>query len=421
MSPISSRTLYWINTLSKFVSVQLVVQLLGLSSGIFLVRILDQKQYAYYTIATTMQGTMSVLADMGISFGLSSIGGKVWHDRYRFGQLINTALQLRYYLAVISIIIVTPISIWMLFRNGASLFYATLITITVLVGFNFQLTIGVFNVVPRLHSQISQIQQLDLVFSSSRIILLGIAYITVINAAVATSIGAVALATQRLLLGGIVNENIDRKASLNEEDKTEIIKIIQQSAPNTIFYCLQGQITVWLLSIFGSVQSVAEIGALGRLSLIFSMISSVMTSIVLPSFARCQSPDLLLRRYWQILGVASSFAIFLVAFTLLFPDKILWILGTKYSHLQPELIWVMVSAVCYFIANTMWSMNAAKAWISDIWLFIPATIAMQTIAIIFLDFSTLKDVIIFGMIPLIPSFVIHSYMTYKGLSSYKSI
>lgn len=421
MSPTCSRNLYWINTISKFVSVQLLVQLLGLSSGILLVRLLDQKQYAYYTIATTMQGTMSVLADMGISFGLSSIGGKVWQDRYRFGQLINTALQLRYYLAAISIIIVTPISIWMLFRNGASLFYATFITITVLIGFNFQLTIGVLNVVPRLHSQIRQIQQLDLVFSISRIILLGVAYITVINAAVATSIGAVALATQRLLLGCIVNKNIDRKASLNEEDKTEIIKIIQQSAPNTIFYCLQGQITVWLLSIFGSVQSVAEIGALGRLSLIFSMISSVMTSIVLPSFARCQSPDLLLRRYWQILGAASSLAIFLVAFTLLFPDQILWILGSKYSHLQPELIWVMVSAVCYFIANTMWSMNAAKAWISEIWLFIPATIVMQTIALTFLDLSTLKEVILFGMIPVIPSFFIHSYMTYKGLSSYKSI
>jgi len=412
---VPSNVVHWIKVLSKFVSVQILVQALTLASGIFIVRTLDQKEYAHYTIATTMQGTMSVLADMGISIGLSAIGGKVWQDRYRFGQLINTALQLRYYLAAISITVVTPILIWMLFRSGASLLSATLITVMVLVGFYFQLTIGVLNIVPRLHSQIRLIQNLDLVFNISRIALLWVSSLIVLNAAVAIFVGSVALGIQRLLLGRLVTPNIHRKATLNEEDRVEIIKIIKKSAPNTIFYCFQGQITVWLLSIFGSVQSIAEVGALGRLGLIFSIIGSVMSGIVLPSFARCHSPKFLFRRYCQILCTICLFSAALVGLAALLPGQLLWIIGAKYAHLESELILVIASSGLFFVVNTMWSLNASKAWLNHVWLQIPLTIIVQIGSILLLDFSTLKGAIIFGMVPLIPGVILNLYMTYKGL------
>lgn len=415
MSLISPKSLYWIKTLSKFVSVQLVVQVLGLASGIFLVRILEQRQYAYYTIATTMQGTMNLLADMGISAGLSAIGGKVWQDRYRFGQLINTALQLRYYLAIISILIVTPISLWMLIRNGASIGYAILITIIVLVSLNFQLTTGVLSVVPRLHSQLDKVQNIDLVLAVSRLALLGIAYLTILNAAVATAAASVALGIQRFILELWVTDSIDKKASLNKEYRKEFIKIIKYSAPNAIYYCLQGQITVLLISLFGSVQSIAEIGALGRLGVIFSIIGSVMNSIVLPSFARCQSPKLLARRYLQILCVIGLSELVLVGGAVFFPDQLLWILGHQYSHLKSELILIVTSAVCFSIVNTMWSLNASKSWIKQVWLEIPSTIIIQIILIYCLDISTIRGVILFGFSPLLPSLCVNSLMAYRGL------
>ena len=57
-----------------------------------------------------MQGTINLLADIGISIGLVSIGSRVWHDRRRFGELINTALHMRRKLGGIAIIVVTPVS-----------------------------------------------------------------------------------------------------------------------------------------------------------------------------------------------------------------------------------------------------------------------------------------------------------------------
>src|ERR1039457_1177875 len=91
-TPLIRRAFHRARVVGSFAIVQGVVQVIGFLSGILLVRWLDQREYAYFTIANTMQGTINLLADIGISVGLVSIGGRVWHDRYRFGQLINTGL-----------------------------------------------------------------------------------------------------------------------------------------------------------------------------------------------------------------------------------------------------------------------------------------------------------------------------------------
>src|ERR1700686_4047581 len=93
----------------NFALVQAIVQIIGFMSGILIVRTLEQRDYAYFTIANTMQGTINLLADIGISVGLVSIGGRIWQDRYRFGQLINTALDVRKKLGAIAIVAITPI------------------------------------------------------------------------------------------------------------------------------------------------------------------------------------------------------------------------------------------------------------------------------------------------------------------------
>src|ERR1041385_1686729 len=91
----------------SFAIVQAIVQVIGFGSGILIIRTLEQREYALFTIANTMQGTINLLADIGISVGLISIGGRVWQDRHRFGQLINTALNFRRKLGAFAVVIVT--------------------------------------------------------------------------------------------------------------------------------------------------------------------------------------------------------------------------------------------------------------------------------------------------------------------------
>ncbi len=120
-TPIIRRALQRARIVGNFASVQALVQLAGFASGILLVRQLDPHELAFFTIANTMQGTINVLADMGISIGLMSIGGRVWQDRFRFGQLITTANGVRLRLGGAAIVISTPDSLLDALRETAHL------------------------------------------------------------------------------------------------------------------------------------------------------------------------------------------------------------------------------------------------------------------------------------------------------------
>src|SRR5437588_10322803 len=171
-TPIIRRALHRARIVGNFAFVQAAVQVIGFLSGIVIVRHLDQREYAYFTIANTMQGTINLLADIGISVGLVSIGGRVSQARHRFGQLISTALSVRRSLGAVAIIIVTPVLYFLLVKNGASFFYTAVLIVVVLAGLLIQLSLGVLDVVPRLRSDIARIQSIDLIGAIARLLVL---------------------------------------------------------------------------------------------------------------------------------------------------------------------------------------------------------------------------------------------------------
>src|SRR5438874_2617948 len=162
-SPYLRRLIQSGRVVGSFVTVQVIVQMIAFLSGILLIRMLEQREYAFFTIANTMQGTLNLLADIGISVGLVSIGGRVWQDRLRFSKLVSTALYLRRRLALLAMIAVTPALYFMLAKNGASSNYTALLIIFVLIGLAIQLDVGVLGVIPRLRSDVRVIQRIDLI------------------------------------------------------------------------------------------------------------------------------------------------------------------------------------------------------------------------------------------------------------------
>src|SRR5690606_9246771 len=76
-------------------STQLMIQLLSLISGIFVIRLLPTEEYALYTLANTMLGTMMILADSGIAAGVTAQGGKVWKNKQKLGSVLSTGFHLR--------------------------------------------------------------------------------------------------------------------------------------------------------------------------------------------------------------------------------------------------------------------------------------------------------------------------------------
>ena len=417
-TPVIRRALQRARVVGSFATVQVVVQLIGFLSGILVVRQLDQREYAYFTIANTMQGTINVLADIGISIGLVSIGGRVWQNRGRFSELISTALRLRRKLGAAAIIAITPVLYLMLIRNGASVGYTVILIAIVLAGLVVQLSVGVLSVVPRLRSDVSKIQTIDLTGAIGRLLLLAALMLVFLNAGTAAVVGSLTLLLQYWLLRRYVVRFVDLDAPENLEDRAAMRGFIKNQAANAVFFCLQGQITIFLISFFGNhAGAVAEVGALGRLAMIFAVLSNLLANVFAPAFARCQSIRRLRWQYAGVLGSVAAFSAVLIAAAAFFPHAFLYILGSKYAHLETELVWMVLGAVASALTGTFWALNSSRAWIAGSWLYIPLTLATQLALIPFTDFSSVRGVLIFNLISAAPNLLLNFVLSYRGFRS----
>lgn len=408
------RLRYWALASGRYACVQIVVQLLGFVTGILIIRKMSQREYAFYTIANTMQGTMNLLADMGISSAVLAMGGRVWQDRIRLGEVVKTALRIRYWLASAAALVVAPFLVWLLVRQGAYFLYAGLLLAIVLVSFGIQLAVDIFLIAPRLHTEVAKLQRLDLISSTVRLSLIGVACLFWMDSGTALLATSLTLILQILIVRQWAGDLVDLNASPTPENRTQMFQIIRTQAPNVLFYCFQGQITIWLISIFGKAQSIAEIGALGRLAMVFSIINAVVGTLVIPRFARCQNPNLLLRRYWQILGACGLLTVALLSVTVTFTPQLLWLLGRRYEHLHFEFLLITASSLLSFLTATLWSLNCARTWFDYSWLNIPGTLLAQVILLLVLDVSSLQGVILFGFFSQLPSFVLNILFAWRG-------
>jgi hypothetical protein len=275
----------------------------------------------------------------------------------------------------------------------------------------------VLSVVPRLHSNTAKIQAIDLTGAVARLAAIGGLVLVFLNAGVAVAIGAAVMLLQYWMLRRYVVSVVDLSAPQNDEDRQAMRGFIRNQAANAVFYCLQGQITVFLISFFGRASSVAEVGALGRLAMIFAVMGNLLTNVFAPAFARCQSPR---RLRWQYVGIVGSVAAFSLAVVLaaaFFPRAFLFVLGSKYGHLDKELVLMVGSAVASAFTGTLWALNSSRAWITGSWLYIPLTLATQAAMIPLTDFSSVSSVLVFNLASAIPNLLLNAVLSYRGFRS----
>ncbi len=392
-----------------FFGAQVIVQLLTFATGILIVRTMSKGEYALYNIANTLQGTIAILADSGSNSALTAIGGVVWQDKRRFGELIQTALGFRRRFGVAAGVVVGPILFWMIRQQDASVGYALLLSLTVLTASGISLTHGVLVTVPRLHTRIKQLQNADLLMAAMRLFLIGCACFLGLNALIAVAILVVTLAIQNQVYRRYAAQDADLSAPENESDRRTIWKLVRQQAANGIYYCCQGSLTTALVATFGQSSTVADLGALGRIALILTVLSSVINNLLIPRFARCHDKQRLLSMYKKIVASYIVLVSLFIALGTLFPAPLLLLLGAKYANLQAELPYILFAAGASTIAGILFSLNAARGWLQGGWLIIPITLITQAVLLPFLDLSTLQGAVLLTSLPILPSALPYIY------------
>jgi hypothetical protein len=157
--PSYSKLIGWGKLISITGGAQAIVQASGMLCGILVIRLLPTQEYAWYTLANAMLGTMTLLADSGISTGVMAQGGKVWQDKERLGAVLATGLDIRRKMGVASLIVVTPILIYLLLQHQASWLTTLLIVASLIPAYFTALSDSLLEIVPKLHQDIVALQK----------------------------------------------------------------------------------------------------------------------------------------------------------------------------------------------------------------------------------------------------------------------
>lgn len=413
--PKYAKALHWGKLITITGSAQILIQGLGFLSGILIIRLLSTQEYAWYTLANTMLGTMIMLADSGISNGVMAEGGKVWQDKKKLGIVLATGLHLRRKFGLISLLITSPILAYLLLQHGASWLATSLIIISIIPAFFAALSDTLLEIVPKLHQAISPLQKNAVQVSIGRVVL-NVALIFFFPftfiAIIASSIPRL-YANYKLILIAAEFANKDEKP--DSLVKKAINKSVNRTLPIVLYYCVSGQISIWLISLFGTTTSISELGALGRLAVIFNLFATLFATLIVPRFSRmASSRNVLIRPFLLIQTTAFCISIALLFFIWLFSSQILWVLGKKYYGLDGELFLVTVTSCLGLMVGVCSQLVISRGWYFNPYLFIGINIASTILGILAFNIATLTGILYFN----IATVAIHYLVVFiYGLSS----
>lgn len=399
-----------VRPIAGFFGAQILVQLLALLAGLLVVRTMPKTEYAFYTLANAVQGALSMLTDLGAGNAVMALGGRVWQDRQELGQLLQTALGIRKIFQVGLAFLVGPGLLWLLRSHDCPWLAALVITAGIVATVYYQVSAAVFTVVPRLHAQLGVLQNIDLLSNGFRLALLGLLFglgTLFFNATIVTLIGLATFMVQTNLSRRAAAINADLAQSPSPKQRVAIFGVVRQEAPVAVYAALQGQVTIWVISLFGTTQTIAEVGALSRIFLLLGVFSPLLSNVVVPRFARCQDLPRLKLIYWSALGAAAALGALFLVLSLLFPQPFLWLLGPKYANLQAELPFMVFAAGANLVGAVLTSLLAARAWVSRFWLAIPISICAQIALLPLLDLSSIRDVILLSCLPPIATWALY--------------
>jgi len=384
----------WGGRLLTFCVGQGMVQMFNLLAGFLLIRWLSVSDYAVYSLATGFQGTAVVLVELGLGSSIVALlAGRT--DPKVVGGYIRSARRYRnrFFLVLLpAAAVVFPI---MASRQGMNWLMTVVLLGAIMTALYFESWTAYYSIPLIVQQKLADYYRTPSLVGAGRLALSFILYsVSALNGWVAAWTNSIAIVVQGWLYRREAAQYIEEPRLSEPTLDKEIMGYIRPLVPSVVFFALQGQINIFLISWFGHAQSVAEVGALGRLGQLFVMLAAFNSVVIAPNIAQVPR-KVLASRYGLIVAGALIVSCVFLGVSIVAPQVLLWILGEKYSHLRPELTWIMVAASLGYINGVMWTMHAARKWIFrwGVWAYIVSVLAAQAFGVAFMDLSTTGGVV----------------------------
>ncbi len=379
-----------IAALQGFVFGEACLQLLNAATGLLLVRCMTVEQFAQYALANAFQLTAQQFVEFGLGGSLVALVGQQVSDRQRMGRLIAAGTNIRRrMLTIVGAVSAVVFPFWFI-QKGWPLGSGLVLTVAVLGYLVFSGLVTYYTPPLAIRQQTSTIYRFKLASALIRLAAFVLAYmVNVLIAPLAAllNVGAVWFSGAQLKKASAPYLEVP-SGSVRAEER-EILAYIRPIMPGVVFAAIQGQLAIFIAAWFGQTATIAEVGALSRLGLVFGFFSAANGMLIAPFIAR-QSNRTLYPRYMVIAAGASGIAVALYLAAWSFPRLFLSILGPEYSGSKEALLLMVVNAALSYVNSVLWAMSAARKWV--FWwmpvMSISGTLAFQAAGLWIFDVST---------------------------------
>ena len=408
--------------LARFFSGQVVIQFLNLLNGFLLLRWLSIENVAIFSMLFGIQTLMNSMSDLGFSGSIIALTGNRYSHKKILGGYISSAKQLRRIFFLIIILIMAGLAPFLLKNNFENNTFAWLGFIPVVASVYWQADCSIYASPLIIHKQLKAYYKPQILTSVLRILINYILYLTnVISALSVLIINALVI----LYMGKQNKKNASNYFEENiktKETKREMLRYLAPIMPSNIFNSFFGQIQIFIIAYFGSITNIAEVGALGRLSQLFLLLSAFNMMIVEPAIAKTDHNSLF--KKYIFIAIAALFISFFITWSAYsFPDIYLWVLGNKYSHLDKQLVWLIAAAGVNFLSTTIWTMSSARKWV--FWwgtaFYITTVILCQLCGILTFNLATTTGVLQLSLLTAIGILIVQLSITIVGFQKEKRL
>jgi O-antigen/teichoic acid export membrane protein len=389
-----------LRTVIHFLLAQGLTMAGNLAYGFLCLRMLNITDYAMYSVVFGFLGSLTVLLNAGVSNTLAPLVAEEVNNLPLIADFTasirNIALKLYVIVAPIAMIFFVTLTkrqkwgwtviIQMVLALGTAAWFARV-----------SASYGAVLLLLRDRTRYYRIQVVGGLGSLALLIFCYLSHLLNIYTAIALNVAQITYyaaayyrrARQLLIVKG-QSSHLKQKA---------IIRLSLPNLPSIIFYAVQGQISVLLITAFGKdPASIAGIGALGRLGQLFVLFAQINPVLVEPFFAKLPIGRLK-RLYGAGVLAVGGFAFLASAFAFLFPEAFLWILGPKYQDLRIEVGLAIVGSSIRFLNGFMWTVNSSRRfvyWGNNLSIII-GTLTVQLLFLWKADLSTVRTVLILNI------------------------
>jgi O-antigen/teichoic acid export membrane protein len=384
--------------LAIYTAGQGLVQLSGLVIGLSLLRLMNVDYYAQFSVAFGFQTTLGILTDLGFSGTIIALVGPRGQDPNVVGAYIRSGIHMRN----VMLAFITPIAA--VFYVGIARLHhwgiltSALLFLSIVASINFTGMASYYGAPLVIRGRLAHFYRHQFAGAIFRIIAGGVLYLCGgLNAWTMSWANALGF----LLIGWL-----NKKESLpfmalpvhpRREATRQMVRYVTPILPSVIFFALQGQLSLFLISFFGHTRSIAEVAALGRLAQIFFVLSGFNAVVIEPFMARLPN-ERVFRSFLTVLAAALSICFVISLCGFIAPRLFLFVLGAKYASLQRETGWMVLGSCMAYLVGVIWTMNAARRWVywATSWVTIGLILCTQIVFVWLVRMDSTMHVVWFG-------------------------